>query len=134
MAGDHAPSGSAESRGAERVGEFLTALVAHDWDAVAGLVTDGVRRTGPFGDVYEGRSVYIDFLKGVMSSLQGYRMDIDRILATRDGTAAVAELSETVVMDGRTIVTPQSLVFDLDATSRIDRVSIYMRTLPPGAG
>ena len=109
------------------VRRYLAAVAGQDWDALSACVADDVRRVGPFGDVYEGRQDYLAFLRGIMPTLPGYRMDVDRVLCTDGGTTAVAELSETVELEGRPVRTPESLVFDFDAAGRIRRISIYIQ-------
>ena len=113
---------------------YLDGVAGQDWDAVSECLTEDVRRVGPFGDVYEGRPAYLAFLRGVMPTLAGYRMDVERVLSVGDGSAAVAELSETVVFDGRPVRTPESLVFDLDPAGRIRHIAIYIQqeARPPG--
>jgi hypothetical protein len=41
---------------------------------------------------------------------------------------ALAELSETVQRDGKPMLTPEVLVFGLDAGGRIGRVDIFIKT------
>lgn len=106
---------------------YLEAVSGHDWDAAGGLLSDDVSRTGPFGDTYAGRDPYLEFLRRVMTSLQGYRMDIERVIEGSGGRTAVAELTETVEMDGAAVATPEALVFDVDADDLIRSIRIYIR-------
>lgn len=108
---------------------YLDAVAGQDWDAAGGCLSEDVRRTGPFGDVYEGRAPYLAFLAGLMPTLAGYRMDIERVIEAAEGTTVFAQLAETVEMDGRTIVTPETLVFDLDGGGRIREIRIYIQQL-----
>lgn len=112
------------------VRRYLDAVASHDWEEAGGCLTADVRRTGPFGDVYEGRGPYLDYLAGLMPTLSGYGMEIQRVLATADGTTVVAELVETVEMDGKAVVTPESLTFDLGPDGRIHRIGIFIQQLP----
>lgn len=113
------------------VRRYLDGVAGQDWGTVSGCLTVDVRRVGPFGDVYEGRDDYLAFLRRTMPALAGYRMDVGRVLYLEDGAAAVAELSETVELDGRPVRTPESLVFDLDAEGRIRHIAIYIQQDPP---
>lgn len=115
------------------VRRYLDGVAGQDWAAVSECLAAGVRRVGPFGDVYEGHEEYVGFLRRVMPTLAGYRMDVERVLHTAEGTAAVAELSETVELDGRSVRTPESLVFDLDDEGRIRHIAIYIQQLPQDA-
>jgi len=109
----------------EVVVRYLEALVAHDWPALAECLTPGVVRVGPYGDTYAGRGPYVAFLAGLMPSLPGYAMEVHRVVG--DGPVVLAELSETVEVDGAPLVTPESLVFDLSADGRIDHIAVYIR-------
>jgi ketosteroid isomerase-like protein len=106
---------------------YLTAVATQDWAALAAAVTDDVVRIGPYGDVYTGRDAYVGFLSALMPTLPGYAMDIARVTYIDDGRRAVAELSETVTVDGSPLVTPEVLLFDLTAGGRIGRVEIFTR-------
>ena len=96
-------------------------MVVHDWDAMASCVTDDIERTGPFCDVYRGKDAYVAFISELMPQLGGYAMKVDRVVYA--GSVAVAELTESV---GGTD-TPEALVFDLDASGLIRRISIYIQ-------
>lgn len=104
---------------------YLDAVVAHDWEALAGCLTEDVVRTGPFGDTYSPREPYVAFLAGLMPTLPGYSMDVERVVYAGPGTA-FAQLSETVELDGTPVVTPETLVFDL-RDGRIARICIYIQ-------
>jgi hypothetical protein len=111
------------------VERYLDAVAAHDWDTAEDCLSADVHRVGPFGDEYKGRDTYLDYLRRLMPSLAGYRMDLHRVLACEGGRTLVAELTETVEMDGRVIETPESLTFDLDPGGRIARIGIYIQTI-----
>ena len=106
---------------------YLDAVAGHDWAAAEECVATGVRRTGPFGDVYEGRDAYIAFLRDLMPTLAGYSMTIHRVLESEGGSPVIVELNERVEMDGKTIDTPECLVFDLDDDGLIAAISIYIQ-------
>jgi limonene-1,2-epoxide hydrolase len=107
---------------------YLEAVAAHDWAVAAECVAVGVRRVGPFGDVYEGRETYIAFLRDLMPTLAGYSMTIHRVLEC-EGSAVMVELNEKVEMDGQTIDTPECLVFDIDDHGLIAGINIYIQRL-----
>jgi hypothetical protein len=100
-------------------------MATHDWDAMAGCVTDDVHRVGPYQDVYDGKAAYVEFISKLLPTLSGYVMVVDRITATPDSTLAFAELSETIDGDR----TPEVLVFELDdATGRISSIAVYIQS------
>jgi ketosteroid isomerase-like protein len=111
----------------EVVERYLKALIAHDWEAFAACLADEVVRVGPFGDTYSPKAPYVDYISKLMPSLQGYAMEIERVIDA--GPAVVVELSETVEIGGETIVTPETLVFDLDVDGLIQKIDIYIKRL-----
>jgi predicted ester cyclase len=116
--------------GDDVVRRFLEAMPAHDWTTLAGCVAHEVERIGPYGDTYRGRDDYIAFLSALLPTLPGYAMDITRVVYDESGLVAVAELSETVTVDGAPLVTPESLVFDLTPDGLITHIAIYTQKLP----
>ncbi|MHB8594311.1 MAG: nuclear transport factor 2 family protein [Acidimicrobiales bacterium] len=110
------------------VERYLGAVVSHDWDVLDACLAEDVVRVGPFGDTYSGRATYVAFLGDLMPTLPGYDMRVDRVVYARD--VAVAQLSETIDVDGTPLETPETLVFDLDGDGRISRVAIYVQRLP----
>lgn len=117
----HAPDGAGV------VERYLDRLVAHDWEAMAACLAEGVVRVGPFGDTHSPRDPYVAFLAELMPALPGYSMRIDRIL--RAGRTVLVELTEVVDIGGSPLETPEALVFDLDAEDRIAHISIYIQRL-----
>jgi uncharacterized protein (TIGR02246 family) len=109
---------------------YLAAVAAQDWAAFAACLAPDVERIGPYGDNYRGRDEYVAFLRDLMPKLPGYRMDVDRVAYLPGGRLAVAELSETVEVDGKPLRTPEALVFDLDGDGRVARVAIYLGREP----
>lgn len=107
------------------VERYLGAVVAHDWDALAECLAEDVVRVGPFLDTYTPRGPYVEFLAGLMPTLPGYAMRVDRVVY--QGSVALAQLSETVELDGALVETPEALVFDLDDTGRIARIEIFIQ-------
>ncbi len=117
------------------VERFLDAMADHDWAAMGDCVTDDVHRVGPYGDTYDGKENYVAFISGLLPSLPGYLMEVDRVTYTGDGLA-FAELAETVELDGRPHRTPEVLVFGLTGRPepRIRTIEIYIQTLPRSEG
>ncbi|HLX88589.1 MAG TPA: nuclear transport factor 2 family protein [Acidimicrobiales bacterium] len=109
------------------VERYLDAVVTHDWEALASCLTEDVVRVGPFGDTYSPRDPYVAFLTDLMPSLGGYSMRVDRVVYA--GDVAMAQLAETVELDGTPVETPESLVFDLAPDGRIARIGIYIQRL-----
>jgi ketosteroid isomerase-like protein len=109
---------------------FLACMTTHDWRGLGRCVRDDVVRIGPYGDVYRGRDDYLAFLADLMPTLPGYEMRVQRVAYTHDERVGVAELSETVAVDGRTVTTPESLVFDIDDRGRISQVAVYIQRQP----
>jgi ketosteroid isomerase-like protein len=112
------------------VERFLACMTAHDWEGLGTCVADDVVRVGPYGDVYRGRDDYVAFLADLMPTLAGYEMHVQRIAYTRDERLGLAELSETVAVDGRAVVTPESLVFDIEDRGRIAHLAVYIQRRP----
>ena len=108
------------------VGRYLEAMVARDWEGVAACLLPDVERLGPYGDDYHGVDEYVPFLRRTLESLDGYVMRVDRISEVAPNVA-LAELSETVTIDGSRLETPEALVFDLASDGRIARVAIFLR-------
>jgi ketosteroid isomerase-like protein len=109
------------------VQRYLGAVAGQDWETFAATITDDIVRIGPFGDVYSGRDSYVEFLSALMPNLPGYSMDVARVSYLDDGARAVAELSETVEVDGSPLVTPEALLFDLTPEGLVKRVEIFTR-------
>jgi ketosteroid isomerase-like protein len=109
------------------VRRYLDAIAHLDWDTARECLSEDVVRVGPFGDTYQGRDEYLRFLQRLMPTLKSYQMDLDRVITGADGRCAVAELTETMEIDGRTVVTPESLVFDLDQDDHILGIKIYIQ-------
>ena len=119
------------------VRSYLDAMVAGDWEGLARCLDPDVVRLGPYGDDYRGVDAYVPFLRATIESLEGYAMRVDRVVAVGADVAGadvvVAELSETVTIDGQRLETPEALVFDLAPDGRIARVAIFLRrSFSPG--
>jgi len=109
------------------VERYLHAIASHDWGVVDECIADDIIRVGPYGDRYEGRDDYLAFIADLMPKLKGYAMKLDRVTYASDALAFV-ELRETVEVDGKPMVTPEVLVFELAGDGRIARVDIFIQT------
>ena len=112
---------------ADVVERYLHAIASQDWAVVEECIADDIVRVGPYGDRYAGRDEYLAFIADLMPQLEGYAMRLDRVTRASP-TLAFVELSETVQMDGKPMVTPEVLVFELTRDERIARVEIYIQT------
>jgi ketosteroid isomerase-like protein len=92
---------------------------------MAACLAEDVCRVGPYRDVKMGRAEYRDFLAQTIEALEGYRMDVQRIWS--DGQRAVAQLSETLHVDGRPRRTDEAIVLDIGPDSLINRVEVYLQ-------
>jgi ketosteroid isomerase-like protein len=109
------------------VERYLDAIASHDWDVVDECIADDIVRVGPYGDRYAGRDEYLVYIADIMPKLKGYAMKLDRVTYA-SAALAFAELSETVEFDGKPMVTPEVLVFELAGDGRIVRVEVYIQT------
>lgn len=107
---------------------YLDRLAAHDWAAVAECLHPEVVRVGPFGDTYSPRRPYVAFLAGLLPTLVGYDLTVERTLGV--GSVVVVQLTETMVIGGSTDVTHEVLVFDT-AAGLITRIAIYIQRSAP---
>jgi limonene-1,2-epoxide hydrolase len=113
------------------VERYLTCMAAHDWDGLAGTITDDdLIREGPFCDVVEGKERYVAFLRGILTSLQGYRVDVHRVSHVSERTSFV-ELTETFDVDGTSTSYPQCILFEQGDDGLISYVSVFIKQ--PGA-
>ncbi|MDQ1534807.1 MAG: hypothetical protein QOF28_2568 [Actinomycetota bacterium] len=110
----------------EVVRRYLDAMVARDWEGLAACLAPDIERRGPYGDDYRGVDAYVPFLRRTLESLDDYVMRVDRI-SDLGANVVLAELSETVTIDGSRLETPEALVFDLAPDGRIARVAIFLR-------
>lgn len=105
---------------------YLDTMVDHDWEGLAACLSPDVVRLGPFGDDYHGAEAYVAFLQATLESLEGYVMRVDRVVAAGPDLV-LAELSETVTIDGARLETPEAIVFDFAPDGRIARVAVFLR-------
>jgi hypothetical protein len=117
--------------GGDTVERYLRCMAAHDWDGLAATIADdGLTRDGPFGDRVEGKQRYVDFLSGVMPSLENYRVAVTRVSHVSDRVCFV-ELSETFDVDGKSVEYPECILFERDDDGLICHVSVFVKQ--PGA-
>ncbi|MGX9789970.1 nuclear transport factor 2 family protein [Mycobacterium sp. MMS18-G62] len=109
------------------VERYLDAIASQDWDAIDECIADDIVRVGPYGDRYAGRAEYLAFIADLMPKLKGYSMKMHRVTYATDALVFV-ELSETVEVDGKSLRTPEVLVFELDGDGRIARVEVFIQT------
>ena len=123
---------SADSRIAtDPVERYLASMAAHDWDGLAATIADdGLTRDGPFCDRVEGKQRYVDFLRGLIPSLEGYQMKVQRVSHVSDRVSYV-ELSETFEVDGVLTEYPECILFECNDDGLITHVSVFVKQ--PGA-
>ena len=110
----------------------MACLAAHDWDGLAATISDdGLIREGPFCDVVEGKAHYVAYLRKVLTTLQGHRLDVQRISHV-DNRLSFVELTETFVIEGTSEQWPECLLFEQGDDGLISRVSVFFKQ-PPGA-
>jgi hypothetical protein len=83
-------------------------------------------RDGPFCDVVEGKQAYVDFLRGVITSLRGYELGVSRVSHASDRLSYV-ELSETFEVGGTPTTYPECILFERDDAGLIRRVSVFIK-------
>jgi SnoaL-like domain len=112
---------------------YLACMAAHDWDGLAATIADeGLTRDGPFCDRVEGKQRYVDFLRGVITSLDGYRLQVQRVSHVSNRVSFV-ELSETFEVDGVPTAYPECILFERNDDGLISHVSVFVKQ-PGGEG
>jgi len=115
----------------DTVETYLACMAAHDWDGLAATLADaGLTRDGPFCDRVEGKQGYVDFLRGIITSLEGYQLRVQRVSHISDRVSFV-ELSETFGVDGAPTTYPECILFERNDDCLICHVSVFMKY--PGA-
>ena len=109
---------------------YFAALRSQDWASLAECLADDVRRTGPYRDVVEGKQAYVQFLSRVIPTLANYRLEVTRVRKIGDASA-IAELTETLDVDGVSRNFPEALLFDFVDEGRILRIDIDVKRPPP---
>jgi SnoaL-like domain len=115
----------------DAVERYLTCMAAHDWAGLAATIADdGLTRDGPFCDRIEGKRRYVDFLRGLIPTLKGYQLKVQRVSHSPGGVSYV-ELSETFEVDGVLTEYPECILFELGDDGLISHVSVFVKQ--PGA-
>ncbi|MDQ1360335.1 MAG: hypothetical protein QOJ44_712 [Acidimicrobiaceae bacterium] len=113
------------------VDEYLAAMGEQDWHRLAATIAEeGLVRDGPFADVITGKAPYVEFLRGIISTLPRYELRVRRISQSGDHRF-FAELSEVFDVDGVQTEHPEICVFETDESGQIAFVSVFMKY--PGA-
>jgi len=108
---------------------YFQALRTQDWESLPACLAEDVHRTGPYLDVVRGRRAYVEFLAGVIPTLEGYDLRVRRTRKLDEGSAVV-ELSEFADVAGVRTEFPEVLLFDFDAAGAIARVDVYIKQPP----
>jgi hypothetical protein len=111
----------------DSVERYLACMAAHDWDGLAATISDeGLTRDGPFCDRVDGKQPYVDFLRGLIPSLNGYQLKVQRVSHASDRVSYV-ELSETFEIDGVLTEYPECILFERNDDGLIDHVSVFIK-------
>jgi SnoaL-like domain len=113
------------------VEDYLKAMPAHEWDALAATIADdGLRRDGPFIDVIEGKAAYVEFLSTVVPKMENYELRVDRITPAGERRCFV-ELSEIFDTDEGRHEVPEVIIYETNEAGLINYVSVFIKH--PGA-
>ena len=124
MDSDGASHGASHGDVVER---YLACLADHDWDGLATTIADeGLTREGPYCDRIEGKRHYLAYLRKVLTTLQGHRLDVQRISHV-DARLSYVELTEAFEIDGVAKEWPECLLFEQDDDGLISRVSVFFK-------
>jgi hypothetical protein len=116
-----------ESVGTGVVERYLACLAAHDWEGLAVTIADtGLVREGPFCDVVEGKDHYVAYLRKVLTTLKGHRLEVQRVSHV-NARLSFVELTEAFEIDGAPAEWPECLLFEQNDDGLISRVSVYFK-------
>jgi ketosteroid isomerase-like protein len=123
-------TGTADS--ATTVRQFLEAILAGDVEtAMSYLDDDAEMNTAehhPFlSDQYRGRQGFLDLMPKIADELDGFRIDIVRILGCGDVAVSQVRYQGVVKKTGRSVDVPAVLVWDV-RDGRLIRNQEYMDT------
>jgi len=116
---------STPDEGVAVAARFFDRMGHFDWEAMGACVAEDVARVGPFRDQKAGRADYQQFLAETITALEDYNLDVQRIWS--DGTHVVAQLSESMTMEGRRRRTDEAIVLDIGDDGLIARVEVYLQ-------
>lgn len=115
----------------DTVERYLACMAAHDWDGLAATISDErLTRDGPFCDRIDGKQCYVEFLRNVISCLDGYELKVARVSHV-DGRVSYVELSEAFEVDGVLAEYPECILFERGPDGLICHVSVFVKQ--PGA-
>ena len=118
---------SVESQPRGVVERYLEFLTAHDWDGLATTIADeGLSREGPFCDLIEGKDHYVAYLRKILTTLTGHRLDVKRVSHV-DNRVSFVELTESFEIDGASAAWPECLLFEQNDDGLISHVSVFFK-------
>lgn len=118
---------SVESQPRGVVERYLEFLTAHDWDGLATTIADeGLSREGPFCDLIEGKDHYVAYLRKILTTLKGHRLDVKRVSHV-DNHVSFVELTESFEIDGAPAAWPECLLFEQNDDGLISHVSVFFK-------
>ncbi len=118
---------SVESQPRGVVERYLEFLTTHDWDGLATTIADeGLSREGPFCDLIEGKDHYVAYLRKILTTLEGHRLDVKRVSHVDDRVSFV-ELTESFEIDGAPAAWPECLLFEQNDDGLISHVSVFFK-------
>jgi hypothetical protein len=118
---------SVESQPRGVVERYLEFLTAHDWDGLATTIADeGLSREGPFCDLIEGKDHYVAYLRKILTTLKGHRLDVKRVSHV-DNRVSFVELTESFEIDGASAAWQECLLFEQNDDGLISHVSVFFK-------
>lgn len=114
--------------------DFLACGGRRDFSAARDLLEEDVTRTGPDGDVKQGREEYLAYLSSVLAGASDYQYQVRRCAVSEDRLSVLVEIDESLTgATGAQVSVSEAMVFDLAPSGRIAKLSVYMK-VPPGTG